>query len=196
MFNKLTGVLCAPDEGDQGGAGGAGPAVDNRPDAGAPPADDKAAAELAALKAERDKLKADKEAADKAAAKKKAEADKAAAAEGNAELAKLREEIQQLRGDALREARGVAFERLGVLPEYRDLIPGDFDPRTADGAKALETFVSERPAMTRSRVPEPPKLDLSGWHPKAAEAAKKGNNPLITRQSLEAMESHRRSHQR
>lgn len=194
MYDKLFRVLCAPDEGDQGGAGSAGPVADPKPDAGAPPAgDDKAAAELAQLKAERDKLKADKDAADKAA---RDAADKAAADEGNAELAKLRDEIQQLRGDALREARGAAFERLGVLPEYRDLIPADMDPRNDDGAKALEKFVSERPAMTRSRVPEPPKLDLKGWHPKAAEAAQKGNNPLITRQSLEKMEAHRRSHQR
>lgn len=192
MYDKLTRALCAPEPGDQGGAGAPPPAdpktpppADPAPDSG----DDKAAAELAQLKAERDKLKAEQDAAEKA--KSKAKGDKTAAelSAHEQELAKLREEIASLKSGALSEARTAAFERLGVLPEYRDLVPSDMDPRTEDGAKKLEKFLSERPGMMRSRVPEPPKVDMQRWGPKVQKVLEgKERNPMITEASLRKMD--------
>jgi len=188
MYDKLFRVLRAPEGGD-GDGGAAPPAVD-------PPTTDKNTPdpELVKAKAELDKLKAEKEAAAKAAAEAKGDKTKDELEQQRSELEKVRAEIQKLRGDALAEARSGAFERLGILPEYRDLVPGDMDPRTAEGATELEKWLAERPALTRSRVPQPPKLSMDGWHPKAKEAIEKGNNPLINRRSLEKMEEHRRSH--
>lgn len=60
-------------------------------------------------------------------------------------------------------ARTQALDRLGVAPEYRDVVPSTFDPRTVDGRRALEEWIAKRPALAASRAPKPPQINADGF---------------------------------
>jgi hypothetical protein len=127
------------------------------------------------------------------------------------EIAKLREESQRLRAEldelrgnvakteesARKQARSDAFARLGVLEEYHDVIPSHIDPRTGDGARELETWLAQRPLLTRSRAPVPPEIDVEGFAPSVQQVLRgEKANPLISKESIRAMQSHAREHRR
>ena len=120
------------------------------------------------------------------------------------ESARLRSELDDLRGSVAKsestnrkQARSDAFARLGVLEEYHEVIPDSIDPRTADGARALETWLAKRPLLTRSRAPVPPEIDVEGYAPSVQQVIKgERANPLISKESLRAMQRHANEHRR
>jgi len=74
--------------------------------------------------------------------------------EAQAELVKqgeaLKAEIATERKGLAAEARKAAAEKLGILGKALPMVP-DVDPRTPDGAKALETWAKENPEFVRSQ---------------------------------------------
>lgn len=120
------------------------------------------------------------------------------------ESARLRSELDELRGNVAKteesnrkQARSDAFARLGVLEEYHDVIPSHIDPRSADGARELETWLAKRPLLTRSRAPVPPEIDIEGYAPAVQQVLRgEKSNPLISKDSIRAMQSHAREHRR
>ena len=157
------------------------------PDGGAPNPPDLAAvlAELAAVKSTLTSLesaKADAEAA--------AEAARVAALSDAEKLAEDRvafaAEIEQSKAGIRKEARTQALDRLGVLPAYREFVP-DVDPRTTEGAAALEQWAKDRPEVVR-QTPSGP----APWQPAPKSALAKimsgeTKNPLVTPASVSKM---------
>lgn len=103
-----------------------------------------------------------------ARAAKQAERDAAEAAQAEAQLTeveKLRKERELIRVEReaweeqrrkaaageLHRARDHAMDRLGVLPQYRAILPATVDPRDPDGQAALEAFFSDKTAMLKSK---------------------------------------------
>ena len=55
----------------------------------------------------------------------------------------------------LQRAKNSALDKIGVLPQYRQIVPDSIDPRTTEGSAQLEKFFSDKPAMLTQRgVPE------------------------------------------
>jgi hypothetical protein len=63
--------------------------------------------------------------------------------------------------DELRRSRDHAMDRLGVLPQYRSILPPDIDPRGQDGQAALEKFFGDKGAMLRTKEVKPAAADKS-----------------------------------
>lgn len=96
-------------------------------------------------------------------------------------LATLTERVEALTGElattqteAREAARMAALERLGVLPEYHAAAPS-VDARTAEGKAKLEEWAAKRPAMLRSRSPEPPTAERA-----SSILGKEGRGNLFT----------------
>ena len=159
--------------------------------------------EIAQLRAEIEKQKQALEDAKKAP-EPEPEPESDELAKLKAESERLRQELQTLRGDveksdqaAMTKARTDAFARLGVMPEYQDVIPSDIDPRTDEGARALETWLAKRPLLTRSRAPVPPEIDLEGYAPSVQRVLSgEKRNPLINKDSIKRMQAHAREFSR
>jgi len=114
-----------------------------------------------------------------------------------AELDELRGNVQQGEAQALKQARVDAFARLGVLEEYHDVIPSHIDPRSDSGARELETWLAQRPLLTRSRAPVPPAVDLEGYAPSVQQVLRgERHNPLINEKSIRKMQAHAREFRR
>jgi len=150
-------------EGGEGGGGlpDAGKTEAGTPDAGKPDAGKgggantpDVAAELAALRATVEALTAAKTEAD--AAKTEAEtAAEAARVAGLSAAEKLSEdraafaaEVEAGKAGIRKEARAQSLDKLGVLPAYRDWAP-DVDPRTAEGAAAIEEWAKIHPEVVK-----------------------------------------------
>lgn len=56
----------------------------------------------------------------------------------------------------LQRAKDSALDKIGVLPQYRQIVPDSIDPRTKEGAAQLETFFADKPAMLKRRDVAPP----------------------------------------
>ena len=144
-------------------------------------------AQLAAMQEQLAELRAAKAAADAAAD----EATQAAMteserleAERNAWRAEVETERARLRG----EARSAALERAGVLPAYHEYVP-DLDPRTADGAKALEAWIKQHPETVKAATPAPSPLAAIGERSSAVAQILTGQrrSTLVSAKSLQAM---------
>ncbi|MGA1089886.1 MAG: hypothetical protein ACO3X2_10585 [Candidatus Nanopelagicales bacterium] len=105
-------------------------------------------------------------------------------AERNAWRAEVETERARLRG----EARSAALERAGVLPAYHEYVP-DLDPRTADGAKALEAWISKHPETVKAATPAPSPLAAIGERSSAVAQILTGQrrSTLVSAKSLQAM---------
>lgn len=176
--------------GEDSGAAGAGaappPAGDDK---GAGQADGAGAAEglptaeeWAAAKAQLAELKAGKEAAAAAAeaARQEALTEQQKMAEAQASIkADLDKQQAELRADR----RDIALDKLKVLPHFRQYVP-DVDPRTTEGAAALEDWAKKHPeAVQKAAAPQPDYVPRA--QSKLADiAAGKTNNPLVPIASL------------
>ena len=58
---------------------------------------------------------------------------------------------EEFAGAELQRAQTAALDKLGVLPQYREIVPQSLDPRTPEGAADLEKFFSDKPALLRSK---------------------------------------------
>ena len=87
------------------------------------------------------------------------------------------------------EARTHALQRAGVLPQYHDYVP-DLDPRTAEGAKALESWISKHPETVQRTVEAAPS-PLAQLEKKSSAVAEiltgKRRSTLVTAKSLSKM---------
>jgi len=130
------------DAGDAGDAGGG--------DAGG---GDSFEARLAALEAENKQLRADKGAADEAveAARVAALSD---AEKLKEERAAFATEVETAKAAMVGERRAAAFDKLGVLPNYRDYVPAA-DPGTKEGAALITEWAKTHPEAVRSTAPAP-----------------------------------------
>lgn len=155
------------------------PADDKAPDAPADKGPDKApdapdlAAQIASLTATVAALTADKARADAAAE----EARKASLTEAQ-RLAEDRQAVEAERKALVQDARKAAAERLGINPKALALAP-EVDPRTADGAKALEAWARDNPEFVKAAGA---KGELPKWEPESALGkilAGKATHPLI-----------------
>ena len=157
----------------------------------APPAETTTApdysAQLAAMQEQLAELRAAKAAADAAAD----EATQAAMTEGErleAERNAWRAEVETERARLRGEARSAALERAGVLPAYHEYVP-DLDPRTADGAKALEAWIKQHPETVKAATPAPSPLAAIGERSSAVAQILTGQrrSTLVSAKSLQAM---------
>ena len=127
------------------GGGAAGAAGDK-----APPLDAAALqAQIAALQAKLDAADADKAAAAKKAADEAeaARQSKLSADQKLAEdLAKQRAELDATKAAIVTERRNLALDRAGVAEKYRAFAP-QVDPADPAGAKALDAWVRDNPAL-------------------------------------------------
>ena len=144
-------------------------------------------AQLAAMQEQLAELRAAKAAADAAAD----EATQAAMTEGErleAERTAWRAEVETERARLRGEARSAALERAGVLPAYHEFVP-DLDPRTADGAKALEAWIGKHPETVRAPTPAPSPLAAIGERSSAVAQILTGQrrSTLVSAKSLQAM---------
>jgi hypothetical protein len=78
-----------------------------------------------------------------------------------ADRAAFTAELEAGRGEVRKEARTLALDKIGVLPNFRDYVP-DVDPRTADGAAALDAWTAAHPEAVRQTTAAP-----STWEPRA-----------------------------
>jgi len=58
-------------------------------------------------------------------------------------------EVASTRQGLVSEARNATLDKMGVLPAYRAWAPQDADPRTPEGARALEAWAKEHPEVVR-----------------------------------------------
>ena len=145
-------------------------------------------AQLEALHGQVAELRAAKAAAEAAA--EEAEAAKLTEAERlDRDRAEWRAEVEQERARIRGEARTHALQRAGVLPAYHDFVP-DLDPRTAEGAKALESWIAKHPE-TVQRTVEPAPSPLAALEKKSSAVAEiltgKRRSTLGTAKSLQKM---------
>ncbi len=123
---------------------------------------------------------------------KAAEAAEAARVASLTEAEKVAEERKALETEKkslVTQARQAAADKLGILPKALPLAP-DVDPRTPEGAKALETWAKENPEFLRPTNSAPnPLADLanSAKGRLADVLTGKVKNPLITAESLKKM---------
>ena len=73
-----------------------------------------------------------------------------------AEFDAFRSSVHTTDSEQRAAARSAAFDRLRIDPDYRDVVPAEFDPRTAAGRKSMEEWIAKRPAIQRSGAPRPP----------------------------------------
>ncbi|MBM5812791.1 MAG: hypothetical protein FJ191_12660 [Gammaproteobacteria bacterium] len=136
---------------------------------------------IAELEAAQAKGDADRAAAEKAAADK-VEADRVAAlsAEQKLQEAVLRQqgELDATRAELVAERRATALERLGVLPHFRDYAP-KVDPKTADGAAALEKWAKTHPEALAARNGAAPVQAIKPIGALAEVLAGTRNSPLL-----------------
>jgi len=161
-------------------AGGGDKAPDNVTDDKAPDP----AAQIASLTATVAALQADKAKADAQAE----EARKASLTESQ-RLAEDRQAVDAERKALVQEARKAAADRLGINPKAMALVP-DVDPRTADGAQALEAWVKGNPEFCKGNTAPPDPLAGIANTTKGKLAdifSGKTKNPLITTDSLRKM---------
>jgi len=131
--------------------------------------------------------------ADKKAAESVAAAEEERAAEGLPETDKLRRERELMEAERkawaiqreefaaaeLKRAQGEALDKLGVLPQYREIVPVALDPRTPEGAADLEKFFADKPALLKSKeVGEPVKQSAFEMAKGLFKANGKSNNQL------------------
>ena len=144
-------------------------------------------AKLAAMQEQLAELRAAKAAADAAAD----EATQAAMTEAErleAERIAWRAEVETERARLRSEARSAALDRAGVLPAYHEYVP-DLDPRTADGAKALEAWIKQHPETVKAATPAPSPLAAIGERSSAVAQILTGQrrSTLVSAKSLQAM---------
>ena len=169
------------------------PAVEAAPEAETAPAVEEApavdmSAQLEALQSQVAELRAAKAAAE-AAAEEAAQAKLSDAERLDQERTAFRAEIEEERARLRGEARTAALQRAGVLPTYHDFVP-DVDPRTAEGAKALEAWITKHPeTVARTVEAKPSPLDnLSKRSSAVAEILTgKRKSTLVTAKSLQKM---------
>lgn len=145
-------------------------------------------AQLEALQGQVAELRAAKAAAEAAA--EEAEASKLTEAERlDRERNEWRAEVESERARIRGEARTHALQRAGVLPQYHDYVP-DLDPRTAEGAKALESWISKHPETVQRTVEAAPS-PLAQLEKKSSAVAEiltgKRRSTLVTAKSLSKM---------
>jgi hypothetical protein len=144
--------------------------------------------QLEALQSQVAELRAAKAAAE-AAAEEAAQSKLTEAEKLEQERVNFRAEIEEERARLRGEARSQALQRAGVLPAYHDFVP-DLDPRTPDGAKALEAWIGKHPeTVARAVETKPSPLDdLSNRSSAVAEilTGKRSSN-LVTAKSLAKM---------
>ena len=165
------------------------PAVEAAPaEAPAAPAAPDLAGEMATLREQIAALTSEKEAAE-AAAKEAADAKMSDAERLEQERASFRAEIEDERSRLRTEARSQALQRAGVLPSYHEYVP-DLDPRTPDGAKALEKWIASHPETVSRQVESKPSPieNMSNRSSAVAEILTgKRKSTLVTAKSLQKM---------
>ena len=100
-----------------------------------------------------------------------------------------RTEVEQERTRLRTEARSQALQRAGVLPQYHDFVP-DLDPRSPEGAKALEAWIGKHPETVSRKVEAAPS-PLATLEKKSSAVAEiltgKRQSTLVTAKSLQKM---------
>lgn len=161
-----------------------GKAPDKTPEGGAPDL----AAVVAALTQKLDGLTAELT-AEKTKAAEAAEAARVAKLSDAEKLAEERKALDLEKKGLVQEARKSAADKLGINAKALPLVP-DVDPRTAEGAKAMEAWAKENPEFCKTTTAAPNPLTALGQSAKGKLAdilSGKTSNPLITADSLKKM---------
>lgn len=171
------------------GAGAADPAADAQASAATTAPALPTAEQWATAQATLAGLQADKDATTAAAAEA-AEAAEASRLETLSAAERLAEEQTALKADiAAQQAelrgdrRDIALDKLRVLPHFRGYVP-DVDPRTAEGAAALEAWAKGHPEALRQDAAPQPDYVPRAQSALADIATGKKHNPLVPLASL------------
>lgn len=106
-----------------------------------------------------------------------------------AELDSFRAEVAAADAERLTAARASAFERLKIDPDYHDVVPATFDPRTPEGRRELEAWIAKRPRLTRSgAATPPPAVAAEGFAPPVRDILSgKRRSGLVSAESIAKM---------
>jgi len=97
--------------------------------------------------------------------------------------AALRADIEQQQAELRSDRRDIALDKLRVLPHFRDYVP-DVDPRTTEGAAALEDWAKGHPEALRQTAAPAPDYIPRAQSKLADIASGKTTNPLVPVASL------------
>ena len=140
--------------------GDTGAAEQATTDTGNDTAADSIEARLAALEGENAALRASAAEADAAA-----ESVRVAALSDAEKLAEDRAafsaEVEATQAAFMSQRRTSAFDRLGVLPNYRDYVPAA-DPQTTEGAALIEKWAKDHPEAVRQQTTAAPYTPTAG----------------------------------
>lgn len=146
------------------------------------------AGQLETLQSQIAELRAAKEVAEQAA-QEAAQSQLSESERLNNERDAWRAEVEEERARIRIEARAHALSKAGVLSKYHDFVP-DVDPRTPDGAKAIEKWIAAHPeTVVRTVEPTVNPVDQIGKKSSAVAEILTGKrrSTLVTAKSLSKM---------
>lgn len=124
--------------------------------------------------------------AEKTKAAEVAEAARVASLSEAERIAEERKALDAEKKGLVSQARQAAADKLGILPKALALAP-DVDPRTPEGAKALETWAKDNPEFVKSKTGDAPGFTPPPKSPLAAFLTGEKKHPIYSVEAIRKM---------